>query len=56
MSKLSFKKGTTADKKRREIAEAILKENSGISDDKKFAIATSMVKKMRRKKRQPSRR
>ena len=50
MAKISFKKGTSAEKKRREIAEAILRENPGISDESKFARATAAVKKSRRKK------
>ena len=47
--KVSFKKGTKAAKKRKEIAEAIMRKNPGISKSKKFAFATSTVKKMRKK-------
>ncbi len=36
--------------KRTEIADAIKKDNPGIDDNKKFAFATSTVKKMRKKK------
>lgn len=51
MAKISFKKGTSAEKKRKEIAEAILREHPGISKSRKFAIATAAVKKSRRKKK-----
>ena len=37
-------------KKRKEIADAIKKDNPGISDDKKFSFATATVKKRRKKK------
>lgn len=36
--------------KRKEIADAIKEKNPGISDDKKFAFATSTVIDMRKKK------
>jgi len=44
-SKLSFRKGTAAYGKRREVAEAIAREHPGISMASKFKIATSAVKK-----------
>jgi hypothetical protein len=47
---MSFKKGTKAAKKRKEIAEAIMRENPGISMRKKFKFATTTVKKMRKKR------
>lgn len=53
--KISFKKGTSANKKRKEIAEAILRKNPGISKSRKFAIATSAVKKSRKKQRRKRR-
>ncbi len=51
MAKISFKKGSRGDKKRREIAEAILRKNPNISEAKKFRIATSAAKKTLRKKK-----
>ena len=45
-SKVSFKKGTRAYGKRRQIAEAIARKNPNISMGKKFRIATAAVKKM----------
>ena len=51
MAKISFKKGTSAARRRKEIAEAILRENPNISEEKKFKFATAAVKKSRRKKR-----
>lgn len=50
MAKLSFKRGSADYKKRKEITHAILRENPGIDEGKKFAIATAAVKKMRRGK------
>lgn len=50
MSKLSFKRGTAAYKKRKEITHAILRENPGIDEGKKFAIATAATKKAFAKK------
>ena len=47
--KISFKKGSKGDKKRREIAEAILRDNPKIPIDKKFAIATAAAKKSLKK-------
>lgn len=43
--KISFKAGSRGDRKRREIAEAIAKDNPGFSKGKKFAIATAQAKK-----------
>lgn len=47
MTKLSFKKGTAAFKKRKKIAEGIAKKNPNMPMAKKFAIASSVVKKMK---------
>lgn len=55
MSKISFKKGTRGEKKRKEIAEAILADNPNIPEDRKFAIATAQAKKSLRKKRRKKR-
>lgn len=51
MRKLSFKKGTAAYSKRREVAEAIAREHPGIAMSKKFRIATAAVKKGKRSQR-----
>ena len=48
MAKVRFKKGTAAYAKRREIAEAIARDNPGISMARKFKIATAAVKRQRR--------
>lgn len=49
--KLSFRKGTGAYAKRRQIAEAIAREHPGVPMATKFAEATAAVKKMRRRPR-----
>ena len=54
MAKISFKKGSRGDKKRREIAEAILRKNPNIPESRKFAIATAAAKKSLRKKKRKS--
>ena len=45
MARLSFKKGTRAERKRSDIAEAILRKNPNISEEKKFKFATAATKK-----------
>lgn len=45
MPKLSFRKGTPAYAKRRQIAEAIARENPGIDMGTKFREATAATKK-----------
>lgn len=45
MAKLSFKKGTAAYAKRRQIAEAIARKNPGIDMGTKFREATAATKK-----------
>lgn len=49
--KISFKEGTRAAKERSRIAEGIKRENPGISDERKFALATAAVKKKLRRAR-----
>jgi hypothetical protein len=50
MNKMSFKKGSSNRSMRDRIAEAIHRENPGISMESKMAIATSQVKKSRSKR------
>lgn len=50
-SPLSFRKGTAAFAKRRQIAEAIAREHPGVSMATKFKEATAAVKKMRHRTR-----
>jgi hypothetical protein len=47
---LSFRKGTAAFAKRRQIAEAIAREHPGVDMATKFKEATATVKKMSRHK------
>ena len=49
--KISFKAGTAGDRKRREIAESILRDNPNIPEGRKFAIATVQAKKTLRKRK-----
>lgn len=49
--KVSFKKGTHAFAKRREVAEAIARKHPGISMERKFKIATAAVKRSRHRRR-----
>jgi len=49
--KISFKKGTAAYAKRREVAEAIARTHPGIDMARKFRIATAAVKRKRSSQR-----
>ena len=49
--KLSFKRGSRLDRLRRRIADRIKEQNPGISDERKFAIATAQAKKSVRRRR-----
>ena len=51
MAKASFKKGTAAAHKRKEVAEAIARDNPSMPMGRKFAIATATVKKKLKKAR-----
>lgn len=50
-SPLSFRRGSRAYRKRSEIAEAIHRDNPGMSKSRKFAIATAATKRARGRRR-----
>lgn len=50
-SSISFRKGGSAYRQRKKVAEGVARSNPGLSKSRKFAIATSAVKRSMAKRK-----